>query len=62
MEKKYTKEEIIEKIAKARYEMWKEINEIIGLYGEDGLKKYKNNKDMSERFIKKLLKELGVEE
>jgi hypothetical protein len=61
MEKKYTKEEIMEKITKARCEMWKEINETIGLYGEEGLKEVKK-KDMSERFIKKLLKELGVEE
>lgn len=61
MEKKYTKEEIMEKIAKARFEMWKEINEIIGLFGKEGLEEYKK-KDMSEIFIKKLLKELGVEE
>lgn len=55
--KSYTKEEIEEMIKKARFNMWKEINETTSLSKEDN-KEYKIPKDTSEIFIDKLLAEL----
>ena len=55
--KTYIKEEIEEMIKKARFNMWKEINEITSLSKEDN-KEYKIPKDTSEIFIDKLLAEL----
>ena len=55
--KSYTKEEIEEMIRKARFNMWKEINEITSLSKDDN-KEYKIPKDTSEIFIDKLLAEL----
>ena len=55
--KSYTKEEIEEMIKKARFNMWKEINEITSLSKDDS-KEYKIPKDTSEIFIDKLLAEL----
>ena len=52
--KTYIKEEIEEMIKKARFNMWKEINEITSLSKEDN-KEYKIPKDTSEIFIDKLL-------
>ena len=55
--KSYTKEEIEEMIKKARFNMWKEINETTSLSNDDN-KEYKIPKDTSEIFIDKLLAEL----
>lgn len=55
--KSYTKEEIEEMIKKARFNMWKEINETVSLSKNDN-KEYKIPKDTSEIFIDKLLAEL----
>lgn len=55
--KSYTKEEIKEMIKKARFNMWKEINETTSLLKDDN-KEYKIPKDISEIFIDKLLAEL----
>ena len=55
--KSYTKEEIEEMIKKARFNMWKEINETASLSNDDN-KEYKIPKDTSEIFIEKLLAEL----
>lgn len=55
--KTYTKEEIEEMIKKARFNMWKEINETASLSKDDN-KEYKIPKDTSEIFIDKLLAEL----
>ena len=45
--KSYTKEEIEEMIKKARFNMWKEINETASLSNDDN-KEYKIPKDTSE--------------
>ena len=58
--KSYTKEEIEEMIKKARFNMWKEINETVSLSKNDN-KEYKIPKDTSEIFIDKLLAELGFD-
>ena len=55
--KSYTKEEIEEMIKKAKFNMWKKINETASLSNDDN-KEYKIPKDISEIFIDKLLAEL----